>query len=146
MLIDDALSTHCEVTELAGVPSPGTSAAPSLSASDTGVMLRYSSGPTGRRDVEVTFEDCLALSLGVPNDEALNGHRLWGRGLQYYAFQEVFSSDWIADMRQRNRAHHRHSEELFEGLRHFIVTFQDKTFECVAKGFTIAPAEQEGSP
>lgn len=142
MLIDDTLSKHCEVKEIAGVPSPGSS--PKLAASEAGVVLTYHAGADwGHKKVEVAFKGCFAFSLGVPNDEALHGHRLWGKGLQYYSFHEVIGSDWIADMMRRNRVHHRHSDNLFSGLRHFIITFQDMTFECVAHDYKVASIEQE---
>lgn len=143
MLIDDILSIQCEVGDVVGVPSPGTSATPEPVAIDHGVVLRFVSAPdSGSRKVDVSFEDCLAVSLGPPNDEALCGHQLWGKGLRSYTFQEVLGSDWIADIRRRNRVHHGHSDELSARYRNFIVTFQDKTFECVAGGFTIASTEQ----
>ena len=99
--------------------------------------LRFLIAPShgGGRAV-VTFHNSSATHLGAPNDEALSGHRLAQHGLQAYAFQEVTNSDWIAEMEFRNRVHYGHTPSMFEGLRHFILSFHDETFECVARSFT----------
>jgi hypothetical protein len=31
------------------------------------------------------FVGCVSVMFGFPNDEALHGHRLWERGLEFYA-------------------------------------------------------------
>jgi hypothetical protein len=107
-----------------------------LHRSDGITKLRFLIAPSdgGGRAV-VTFDNCFATYLGVPNDEALSGHRLAQHGLQAYAFQEVINSDWIFEMELRNRVHPRHMPSMLEGLRHFIISFQDETFECIARSF-----------
>ena len=104
-----------------------------LSCSNGRAVLRYWVAPisgSGRATVE--FEGCRKIILGAPNDEALGGHRLAQHGLVAFAFHEVTSSDLIAELVDRNRVHQRHSDALFSGLRHFLATFKDETFECVA--------------
>lgn len=84
----------------------------------------------------VRFESCWAHYFGSPNSEALHGHPLYERGLSFYGIFEVLDSSWIRLMEQRNRVHERHSAAHFDGLRHFIFTFNDSTFECVAESIT----------
>ncbi len=76
--------------------------------------------------------------FGPPNDEAFSGHPLARRGLQPYSAFEVHNSSWLKMRIKMNRVHHRHSDSLFTGLRHFIFTFHDSTFECLARAFTVA--------
>lgn len=40
-------------------------------------------------------------------------------------------------MEQRNRVHPSHSPARYAELRHFIFTFEDSTFECIAKAVTV---------
>lgn len=86
----------------------------------------------------VTFRTAYASYLGSPNDETLHGHRLYAAGLRHYAAFEVRNSDWIASLEKMNRVHSSHEPEAYADLRHFIWSFHDSTFECVAKGYTCA--------
>jgi len=83
----------------------------------------------------VKFDVWYAYMFGPPNDEAIHGHPLAHRGLQPYAVFEVRKSSWVRGLEKMNRVHRFHKPERFEKLRHFIFTFHDSTFECVAPGF-----------
>jgi hypothetical protein len=88
---------------------------------------------------------CVAAVLGGPNDEARNGHPLWNRGLSDCGrAAEVFGSEWIAQLEQRNRVHSQHDPALFAPLRHFILLTKEETFECLADGFDVI--EATGAP
>lgn len=62
--------------------------------------------------------------LGPPNDEGLGAHPLASRGLKWYSVHEVMDSSLVAEHWPRVPAHY--------PRRHFVLTFQDSTFECVA--------------
>jgi hypothetical protein len=69
------------------------------------------------------------------------------RGLAPYGEFEVVASSWIRSLERMNRVHPRHDAARFAELRHFIFTFHDKTFECVAKGVSVVvrvPNDVEG--
>ena len=86
----------------------------------------------------VEFELATAHMLGSPNDEARHGHPLHGRGLGYYGAYEVVNSSWIRKLERMNAVHDRHDPSwYFQGKRHFIFTFHDSTFECVARDFEV---------
>jgi len=88
----------------------------------------------------VEWQVCHSAQLGWPNDEALRGHRLWNRGLSQvgaYAAAEVLRSGWIEAMKAGNRVHPHHNADRFLSYRHFICSFQDSTFECVAEGYRV---------
>jgi hypothetical protein len=86
----------------------------------------------------VRFESPYAHLFGPPNDEALGGHPLASRGLRWYGVFEVMESSWIRRLERMNSVHPRHKRAWFlEDKRHFIFTFHDSTFECIAKSYTI---------
>ena len=87
--------------------------------------------------VLVIFARCVAHYLGPPNDEALGGHPLMARGLRWYGAYEIVHSSWIRSLEVMNRVHPRHDPSLHSDRRHYIFTFQDSTFECIAPGFEI---------
>lgn len=85
----------------------------------------------------VRFQGPYAHSFGPPNDEALNGHPLSALGLRAYSWFEVLNSPWLGSLERMNAVHPQHRPELFEQYRHFIATFHDTTFECIAEGFDV---------
>ncbi|MEZ5977698.1 MAG: hypothetical protein R3F34_05710 [Planctomycetota bacterium] len=94
--------------------------------------------------VVATFEGCLSVLFGMPNDEALAGHPLATRGLCPCGVFEIRESSWIRELDNRNAVHSRHRRGLWcTTFRHFVVTFHDSTFECVAR--TVAFERVRGS-
>ncbi len=81
----------------------------------------------------VEFTGVHAVLFGGPNDEALNGHRLYGRGLDRYTIHEVRASSWISEAERVNSVHPYHQAGWHGWLRHFIITFHDETLECLAR-------------
>lgn len=88
--------------------------------------------------VIVVFDPCYALMLGPPNDEAFSGHPLAHRGLQPYGAYFVRRSSWLRQLERMNALHSQHSPERFlRGKHHFILSFHDSTFECIARGYRV---------
>lgn len=84
----------------------------------------------------VKFLRPYAHMFGPPNDEAFHGHPLASRGLRPYGVFEIQSSSWIRQLERMNAVHPYHNRERFLATRrHFIFTFHDSTFECVAQGY-----------
>jgi hypothetical protein len=134
------IDSRDRVAEIDAAPTPSTGAPELLLlADDHAVALRYVTAESDRQSEESEIQvaivrfDSWAHYLGPPNDEALSGHPLYERGLRCYGMFEVQHSSWIRMMEQRNRVHDRHAPERFAQLRHFIITFHDSTFECVAE-------------
>lgn len=78
-----------------------------------------------------------AHMFGPPNDETFRSHPLVERGLRPYCVFEVLDSSWIRQLARMNRSHRQHSPGLFEDLRHYIFSFHDSTFECIAKSLAV---------
>lgn len=85
----------------------------------------------------VLFEGVTATYWGAPNEEALHGHPLYKNGLKWYAGFEVSNSPWVASLEKMNRVHSHHRPSMYASCRHFVITFHDSTFECVADGYKI---------
>jgi hypothetical protein len=64
----------------------------------------------------------------------LVGHPLAGRGLFQYGVFRVDHSSLVRHLEQVNSAHpyQYHDQPKFDGLTHYVFTFYDSTFECVA--------------
>jgi hypothetical protein len=85
----------------------------------------------------VQFHTCLSVKLGAPNEEVLNGHPLYGKGLEYYSAQIVRNSNWIQELETINKVHSHYRPELWRSVSHYIFGFHDKIFECIAQSYTV---------
>ena len=74
---------------------------------------------------------CHATKFGYPNDEALPGHPLYLQGLTCYGVFEVLGSSWIRQQTEQNRVSFPNTPDD-SASRHFVFTFHDSTFECIA--------------
>jgi hypothetical protein len=86
--------------------------------------------PRSNGVVIVNFKSCLISRFGHPNDEALVGHPLYKAGLGFYGVFEVNNSSWDNEIRSQNRVAFPNFN--MPKRRHFIITFHDSMFECIA--------------
>jgi hypothetical protein len=82
----------------------------------------------------VRFVGRCAHMFGPPNDEAFAGHPLASRGLRPYGAFRVQNSSWLRGLERMNAVHPHHNPERFQNLKHFVLSFHDSTFECIARG------------
>ena len=113
---------------------------PVLLQTDDSVFLTFNAvrpAPDGHREdagtAIVEFSRCSVTKFGYPNDEALPGHPLHDRGLDFYEVGEVLHSTWVRQLTEQKRFRFPHTPDSTQ--RHFIFTFHDSTFECVADSF-----------
>ncbi|RKT22535.1 hypothetical protein B0G69_6002 [Paraburkholderia sp. RAU2J] len=137
----DSVQQEDQVILLDSVPHPAADAAePFIVASDRRVILAY---PIAEADFErfgpfdpdddpfctVLFPDAAFHRLGPPGDVDLEIHPLAMQGLLGYRAHEVVNSSLAAEIATVGSA--------VPSLRHFVITFQDSTFECVASDYTV---------
>jgi len=72
---------------------------------------------------------------GPPGEEAIAGHPLAARGLHPYGVFRVDQSSLIRTLARMDSVHRCHNPEFFKKFNHYIFTFHDSTFECVAESF-----------
>jgi hypothetical protein len=91
----------------------------------------------GRPIALVRFSRCHSLMFGPPDDEAFDGHPLANRGLMPYGAFLIENSSWLRQLEKMNSVHPYHSPERFNQLKHYVLTFHDSTFECVAEYYSV---------
>jgi hypothetical protein len=89
--------------------------------------------PTDEEFAVLRFPVCTIVKFGDPNDEALPGHPLYPKGLGYYGLFEVLDSSWIKTLAEQNLVSFPNPSPSRGSNRHFVVTFHDSTFECIAE-------------
>lgn len=130
------------VVELSALPRPDPGAPePPVVAKEHILALSYwvrderHNRPTKAPLGIVRFDRVHMVLFGPPNDEAIAGHPLSGRGLYPYGIFRVDRSSLVRRLERMNAIHRCHDPERFEALIHYIFTFHDSTFECVAESF-----------
>ncbi len=83
------------------------------------------------------FTNCLKHTFGMPGDETFRGYRYYAVGMRPYSFYELNVPDWIEELQAIDRAHPRFNPDKWPQYKHYIITFHDSMFECVAQGFEI---------
>jgi hypothetical protein len=127
------------VVTLSEIPRPEAGASsPVVYASDGTLAVAYYTTPADDAVALISFTMPHVHLFGAPNDEALDGHPLYERGLTFYAAFEVRDSSWLRSLERMNRVHMFHDPARFAVYRHFIITFHDTTFECIAEGFSVS--------
>ena len=91
----------------------------------------------------VEFRRCLRTKFGLPNDEALAGHPLAQLGLDAYGVFEVLNSRWRTEAEAENRVCFPATD--YSEFWHFIFTFHDSSFECLALDLDLRLIEPPGS-
>ncbi|HEY5990341.1 MAG TPA: hypothetical protein VIV12_28735, partial [Streptosporangiaceae bacterium] len=84
--------------------------------------------------VVIELWGCAEVRVGGPNDEAIAGHPLHGKGLAGYRAHEVVNSAWIEDAIRVNSVHPHHSDAPFRQLHHYVLLFHDEMLEALADG------------
>jgi hypothetical protein len=125
------VDTKNPVVALAELPRPTAGAGePVLFASEYTLQIAYYTYGPDDGAALVTFSDPEAHYFGPPHVDAVDRHPLHSRGVDIYGAFEVHGSSWIRELRQI-------SGRRLDG-RHFILTFHDITFECIARDFTVS--------
>lgn len=85
----------------------------------------------------ISFERCRSTMFGPPNDEAFSGHPLYSKGLRPYSAFIIENSSWLRNMIKMNSVHPNHNEKHFKDYKHYVLSFHDSTFECIAESFSV---------
>lgn len=146
---------HDRVVELTDIPYSAVGAPlPRVLASDSRLVLLYiaeavdaawqgqtarSVSPQSADEIVVTldFARPLAHYFGPPGDENFRNHPLASRGLSPYGAFTVADSSWVRQLERMNAVRGADAVRVQTDLQHFIFSFHDSTFECVARSFEL---------
>ncbi|TKG87908.1 hypothetical protein EYV94_27850 [Puteibacter caeruleilacunae] len=97
-----------------------------------------SSSVNNRRIYVLKFNLFFNYKFGMPGNEIIIGHPYSELGLQPYSFYQLEESDWIKDLMKIDSFHPYYNKEKWIDFKHYILTFHDNMFECIAKDFEIS--------
>ena len=116
-----------------GAPSP------TIISNDNKLFIIFYSAEAVRNDeiVVVSFKFCTTYRFGSPSNETIQGHPYYALGLRSGGFYELKNSDLIKQLQSVASIHPNHNAARWQKCRHFILTFHDNMFECVAEDFEV---------
>jgi hypothetical protein len=83
-------------------------------------------------------------SMGGPNDEAIEGHRLYSKGLGGVSWAAtVQESELITLLEQQNSVHHLHDPSKFSSLIHYVLPLKGDVVEVVAHDLIVVRANSD---
>lgn len=118
------------------------SPSPFVVSSDTELMVFFYTDEEPYCCV-VKFTRGIHHKFGTPSSETIHGHPYHRLGLESYGFYELLESDYIMQMRIINEVHEQFDLETWKNYKHFIITFHDTMFECIATGYSISDVNLE---
>lgn len=77
----------------------------------------------------------IAHKFGMPGNETIQGHPYYKIGLRSPGIFRLNGSDWIEQLKTIDKIHPYFDDKKWTGFNHYIITFHDNMFECVAKDF-----------
>lgn len=87
--------------------------------------------------VVLNFERYIKYTFGMPGNETIQGHPYSKLGMKSYSFYELRNSDLIERLREVDKMHPYYNPDKWKKYKHYILTFHDNMFECIAHSFTI---------
>ena len=85
----------------------------------------------------IKFKLYRKFTFGLPSNETLQGHPYYKLGLKSFRFYELQYSDLIKNLQKIESVHPYYNADIWQSYKHFIITFHDNMFECIAKEFEI---------
>jgi hypothetical protein len=76
-------------------------------------------------------------SFGLTGNETIHGHPYSKLGMRSYSFYEMRDSDLIKSLQEIQKVHPFYNAESWKTCKHYILTFHDNMFECIADYFEI---------
>ncbi|MGJ8664813.1 MAG: hypothetical protein ACSHW7_00460 [Patiriisocius sp.] len=87
--------------------------------------------------VMIKFANPLIHKFGSPNSEVLSGHNLYKFGIEFFEAHLIEDSTWLKEISTINSVHRYYKEEKFSKYKHYLLSFDDNTFECISKDYNI---------
>lgn len=83
------------------------------------------------------FKSYLKYTFGAPSNETIGGHPYYKLGMRSASFYELEGSDLVKQLQNIANVHPYYKPERWSLYKHYIVTFHDNMFECVAQEFVM---------
>lgn len=91
-----------------------------------------------QRCVVLQWTGTSSACFSGPNDEAISGHRLYGKGLKDVSWAgQVLDSKLVRGLERQNRVHPHHDAARFAQLAHHVVLLKEGVVEVVARSLAV---------
>jgi hypothetical protein len=115
-----------------------------------GALVPGRSEEPGEGVAVLIFKGCHGVRFGDPDEETRPGHPLWRMGFHGEGAFLVVNSTWVAEVKQLNETRPNGRDQRgvdgespfttpdWSKVRHYLLSFKDSTFECIAEECVLA--------
>ncbi|NIG55010.1 hypothetical protein [Chitinophaga sp. Cy-1792] len=93
--------------------------------------------------VVIKFKRCIKYIFGTPGNETLHGHPYYKLGLRSCSFYQLKGSDLIQETDRIESVHPAYKPGVPGNQKHYILTFHDNMFECIAAGYEVLTKNED---
>jgi len=83
------------------------------------------------------FKAYLKYTFGLPGNETIKRHPYSKLGMKSSSFYELQNSNLIKELQEIEKGHPYYEPNKWNSYKHYILTFHDNIFECIAQDFEI---------
>ena len=87
--------------------------------------------------IGIKFKLYLKYTFGLPGNETLQSHPYNKLGIRSFSFYELNNSNLIRELEGIDKMHPYYDAKKWRTYKHYVLTFHDNMFECIAKDFEI---------
>ena len=114
-----------------GFPSP------KIISNSNNLYLNFRVDDENYETVTLKFLNHHLYKIGYPGNETLYYHPYSINGINTSEIYLIKNSDWINELKEIDKNHPYFNEDKWNSLNHYVITFHDDLFECIAKNFEI---------
>ncbi|MGV0755488.1 hypothetical protein ACTS95_03850 [Empedobacter brevis] len=111
------------------------SPSPKILSDSNNLFLNFMVDDENFNTITLKFLNYHIYKIGYPGNETLCYHPYTELGINSSDFYLVNDSMWMNELREIDKNHPYFSDKKWNSLNHYIITFHDDLFECIAKGF-----------
>lgn len=115
-----------------GYPSP------KIISDSYNLYLNFKIDDENDDSITLKFINYHIYKMGFPGNETLCYHPYSIYGVNTSDIYLIKDSKWINELKEIDKNHPYHNEAKWDSLNHYIITFHDDLFECIAKDFEIS--------
>lgn len=85
----------------------------------------------------LVFDHVSEIKFGGINDEVLESHEFFGRGLAVVGEYIVKNSSWKNDLVRKNQVHDNFNPDFWSELNHYLIRTKEGEFSCLAESVSL---------
>lgn len=101
------------------------------------LYLKFNIENDDNNSIILKFKNYVIYKFGFSGHETIPYHKYSEYNITTSTFYNIKSSYWINELKNIATQHPRYDEKKWDSYNHFIITFEDEMFECIAEKYEV---------